>query len=140
MATSKASAKWEGTLREGRGSMKPEHAPEAPFSVSSRFEGGQGSNPEELIGAALAGCYSMALTAALGKAGLASRAVRTSAIVHLDKDGEAFKITKIELSTTADVPGAEKARFEAIAEETKRTCPVSKALSGTQISLKADLA
>ena len=140
MAISKASAQWEGSLREGRGSMKPEHAPEAPFSLSSRFEGGRGSSPEELIGAALAGCFSMALTAALNKEGQNPRAVRTSAVVHLDKDGEGFKVSSIELSTTVEISGLPNEKFQAIAQETKKQCPVSKALAGTQITLQAALA
>src|SRR5215471_5267355 len=140
MSTSKATAQWEGSLREGRGTMKPEHAPEAPFSVSSRFEGGRGSNPEELIGAALSGCFSMALAAALGKAGQSPRKIDTSAIVHLDKKGEGFEISGIELSTVADVTGLSADQFAAIAEETKKSCPVSKALTGTRITLSARLA
>jgi osmotically inducible protein OsmC len=140
MGISKASARWEGSLKDGRGTMKPEHASEAPFSLSSRFEGGKGSNPEELIGAALAGCFSMALSAALGKAGLAATSIDTQAEVHLNKEGEGFKIGAIDLTTRAAVPGLDAAKFESIAQETKRTCPVSKALAGTTINLKASLA
>jgi osmotically inducible protein OsmC len=140
MSISKASARWEGSLKEGRGAMKPEHAEDVPFSLGTRFEGKKGSNPEEMIGAALAGCFSMALTAALGKAGLAPRSVQTSAEVSLDKEGEGFKVTKIALTTTADVPGADRVRFESIAEETKQTCPISRALAGTVIALTASLA
>jgi osmotically inducible protein OsmC len=140
MGTSKASARWEGSLKEGRGVMQPEHAPEAPFSLGSRFEGQKGSNPEELIGAALAGCFSMALSAALGKAGLSPTSIETQAEVHLNKEGDAFKIGAIQLTTKAAVPGLEAAKFEGIAQETKQTCPVSKALAGTTITLKASLA
>ena len=140
MAISKASAQWEGSLREGRGSMRPEHAPEAPFSLSSRFEGGRGSSPEELLGAALAGCFSMALTAALNKEGQNPRAVHTSAVVHLDKEGEAFKVSRIELTTTVELSGLAEEQFQAIAQETKKQCPVSKALAGTQVTLQASLA
>jgi osmotically inducible protein OsmC len=140
MGISKASARWEGSLKDGRGLMKPEHAGEAPFSLSSRFEGGKGSNPEELLGAALAGCFSMALSAALGKAGLSPSAIDTQAQVHLNKEGDGFKIGTIELTTKATVPGVDAAKFEAIAEETKRSCPVSKALAGTTVTLKASLA
>ncbi|HEX4339059.1 MAG TPA: OsmC family peroxiredoxin [Polyangiaceae bacterium] len=139
MAISKASAQWEGSLREGKGAMKPEHAPEAPFSISSRFEGGKGSNPEELLGAALAGCFSMALTASLNKEKLSPRAVRTSATVHLDKEGDAFKISAIELTTSVEIEGLADEKFQAIAQETKKQCPVSKALAGTTITLKASL-
>lgn len=140
MGISKASARWEGSLRDGRGVMKPEHAGEAPFSVTSRFEGGKGSNPEELIGAALAGCFSMALSGALGKAGFAPTSIGTQADVHLNREGEGFKIGGIDLTTRAAVPGIDRAKFESIAEETKRTCPVSKALGGTTVHLKASLA
>jgi osmotically inducible protein OsmC len=139
MSISKASARWEKGLKDGRGVMKPANAGEVPFSVATRFQGERGSNPEEMIGAALAGCFSMALSAALGKAGMNPERIETSADVHLDKDGEAFKIAKIELSTVAKVPGIEAAKFNSIAEETKKSCPVSKALTGTTITLNAKL-
>jgi len=136
---SKAAARWEGELKTGRGVMKPEHGPEAPFSLSSRFEGGRGSNPEEMIGAALAGCFSMALSSALGKADAKPTSIATDALVFLDKDGDGFKISKIELTTQASVQGLDAARFASIAEETKKSCPVSKALAGTTITLAASL-
>jgi len=119
--------------------MKPGHAAEVPFSVATRFEGKDGSNPEEMIGAALAGCFSMALSAALDKAGTPPRSVRTEAVVSLDKDGVGFAISKIDLTTVASVPGLEPSRFELIAQETKESCPVSKALLGTKIGLTARL-
>jgi osmotically inducible protein OsmC len=140
MSISKASARWEGSLKEGRGSMKPAHGSEVPFTVATRFQGAQGSNPEEMIGAALAGCFSMALSAALGKAGLSPQSIDTTADVQLEKEGEGFKIAKIELVTTARVPGTDAAKFAAIADETKKGCPVSKALAATTITLKANLA
>jgi osmotically inducible protein OsmC len=139
MGVSKASAEWKGGFKAGAGTMKPEHAEAAKFSLSSRFEGQQGSNPEELIGAALAGCFSMALTVGLEKAGLAPQGVRTEAEVKLEKQGEGFAITGIALTTTATVPGVDDARFQAIAEETKKGCPVSKALGAVPITLKAAL-
>jgi osmotically inducible protein OsmC len=139
MPISKASAKWEGGLKTGRGAMKPAHGPDVAFSLGTRFEGQPGSNPEEMIGAALAGCFSMALSASLGQAGLEPQTISTTADVSLDKDGAGFKISKIELSTTASVPGLDPAKFQSIAEETKKSCPVSKALAGTSISLKATL-
>jgi osmotically inducible protein OsmC len=139
MGISKASAQWSGGFKTGAGTMKPAHAEAAQFSVSSRFEGQQGSNPEELIGAALAGCFSMALTVGLEKAGLAPQGVRTEAEVKLEKQGEGFAITGIALTTTATVPGVDDARFQSIAEETKKGCPVSKALGAVPITLKASL-
>lgn len=140
MGISKGSARWEGGFKDGKGVMAPEHAPEASFSAGSRFEGQRGSNPEELIGAALAGCFSMALTVALESAGLHPKNVRTSAGVRLEKEGAGFSITAIELTTEASVPGANGEQFQRIAEETKKGCPVSKALAGTRITLKATLA
>lgn len=140
MGISKGSAEWTGGLRDGKGSMKPAHAAEAQFSLASRFEGQPSSNPEELIAAALSGCFSMALTLALEKSGLKPASVHTSAAVRLEKDGEGFSITGIELTTEASVPGVDNDKFQQIAEETKKGCPVSKALAGTKISLKASLA
>jgi osmotically inducible protein OsmC len=139
MSTSKASAQWEGSLKDGRGSMKPENGAEVPFSVATRFEGQKGSNPEEMIGAALAGCFSMALTASLGRAGLAPQSVKTSANVQLDRVEGGFAISRIDLETVAKVPGADAAQFQTVAEETKKSCPVSKALAGTTIALRARL-
>ena len=139
MGISKASGQWEGGLKDGKGSMTPAHGPAAEFSLGSRFEGKPASNPEELLGAALAGCFSMALTLSLEKAGLKPQSVRTTAEVHLDKAGDGFAITTIELATTATVPGVDAAKFAAIAEETKKGCPVSKALAAVKITLKASL-
>jgi osmotically inducible protein OsmC len=138
--TSKASAHWEGSLKEGRGSMKPANASEAPFGLASRFEGQKGSNPEELVGAALAGCFSMALSASLGKAGVTPKSIDTQAVVSLDREGEGFKISKIELTTKVAADGLDAAKFDSIAQETKKNCPVSKALAGTTINLSASLA
>jgi lipoyl-dependent peroxiredoxin len=139
MGISKGSAQWDGGFKEGKGTMKPAHAPEAAFSVGSRFEGQPSSNPEELIGAALAGCFSMALTLGLEKAGLKPRGIKTSADVRLEKQGEGFAITTIDLTTEALIPGADPAKFQSIAEETKKGCPVSKALGGVKINLTASL-
>jgi osmotically inducible protein OsmC len=119
--------------------MKPANAAEAQFGLASRFEGQKGSNPEELIGAALAGCFSMALSASLGKAGLTPKSIDTEAQVQLERDGEGFKIAKIELTTRAAIDGIDAAKFESIAQETKKGCPVSKALAGTTITLSAKL-
>jgi osmotically inducible protein OsmC len=138
MGISKASAKWEGKIMTGHGTMKPAHGADVPFSVKTRMMGEAGSNPEEMIGAALSGCFSMALSAALGDAGVENPVINTSADVHLDKDGPGFKISSIELTTvvTAAIDGE---KFQAIAAETKKQCPVSKALAGTTITLKASL-
>lgn len=136
---SKSAAQWSGPFRTGRGTMKPEHGTEEPFSVTSRFEGGRGTNPEEMIGAALAGCFSMALSAALGQGGHEPETIDTSATVSLDKDGAGYTITKIALTTRAKVPGIDAAGFATIAEATKKACPVSKALAATTITLDAAL-
>ena len=105
MSTSQANARWEGSLKEGKGVMKPANGPDVPFTLGTRFAGEKGSNPEEMIGAALAGCFSMALSAALGKAGISPKTIQTSAAVQLDKEGDGFKISSIALTTNADVPG-----------------------------------
>lgn len=140
MSISKATAAWSGGLKNGKGTMKPAHGAEETFTLGSRFEGQPQTNPEEMIGAALAGCFSMALTVALETAGLAPAQVKTSADVKLEKVGDGFSITGITLSTQATVPGLDDARFQAIAEATKKGCPVSKALAGTTITLAATLA
>jgi osmotically inducible protein OsmC len=140
MATRTGSAIWEGTLKQGKGTVKlGSGAFEGPYSFSSRFEEGKGTNPEELIGAAEAGCYSMALSANLEKAGHPAKRISTMATVKLEMVEGAPKITTIDLKTEADVPGVDKAKFNEIAEQTKTGCPVSKALAGTQINLDAKL-
>ncbi|NUP05471.1 MAG: OsmC family peroxiredoxin [Polyangiaceae bacterium] len=140
MGISKASAEWNGTLTSGKGVMKPAHAPEVPYSLGSRFEGKPGSNPEELIGASLAGCFSMALSVGLEKAGATPKSIRTTADVKLDKDGEGFTITSIALTTNVVADGIDDATFQTVAEATKKGCPVSKALASVpNLSLKATL-
>ena len=140
MATRTAEAVWQGDLMEGNGTMKlGSGAYEGPYSFQSRFEEGSGTNPEELVGAAHAGCYSMALSAGLGKAGFKAERIHTKATVTLGKVGEAFRITKIHLETEATVPGIEPAAFQEHAEATKTGCPVSAALAGTEITLDARL-
>ena len=138
MPISNANATWEGTLKAGRGTMKPAHASDIPFSLGTRFEGQPGSNPEEVIGAALAGCFSMALSLGLEKAGMTPQSIRSSAKVHLDKDGEGFAIPKIELTTEVRATGGDDAKFKAVADETKKQCPVSKLLRA-EITLDAKL-
>ena len=141
MGISKATAQWDGDIKSGRGVMKPAHAGEIPFTLGSRFEGQPASNPEELIGAALAGCFSMALSLGLEKAGTKPQTIRTTADVKLDKDGEGFTITSIALSTEVSAPGLDDAKFQEIAAATKKACPVSKALGGVaSITLQAKLA
>ena len=137
MAVRSSSAEWKGTLKEGAGTMKVgSGAWEGPFTYASRFESGKGTNPEELVGAAHAGCFSMFLAALLTDAGFTPRRVRTTATVHL---GEGPTITLIELSTEAEVPGLDEAAFRTHAEKAKSGCPVSKALAGPKITLKAKL-
>src|SRR5207249_1321329 len=109
------------------------------YSFGSRFEERTGTNPEELIGAAHAGCFSMALSGVLGKAGHEPEAIDTTARVHLDKDGDGFSITTIELSTEARVPGLSEEELQRHAEDAKRNCPVSRALEGVVIELDAKL-
>jgi osmotically inducible protein OsmC len=133
-----ASARWEGNLREGKGTMKFGSF-EGPYSFPSRFESGPGTNPEELIGAAHAGCFSMALSGELTKAGFTPRRIQTTAKVYIEPVEGGFGITRIELSTEAEIPGIDQARFLMHAENAKRGCPVSKALTGTKISLEARL-
>ena len=140
MAKRTASAVWEGTLKDGKGRVKlGSGAFEGQYSFASRFEEGAGTNPEELIGAAHAGCFSMALAAGLTRAGLNPTRINTTASVSLEKVGEAFKITTIELTTEAEVPNIEEAAFLEQAETAKKNCPVSQALAGTNIKLNAKL-
>jgi osmotically inducible protein OsmC len=140
MATRKAEAVWEGNLREGGGRVKlGSGAYEGPYSFRSRFEEGTGTNPEELIAAAHAGCFSMALSAGLTKAGYTARRIHTTASVSLEQAGEGFRITRIQLDTEAEVPRLDEKAFQQQAEAAKSGCPVSVALAGTEISLRARL-
>jgi len=136
-----ADARWEGSLQEGKGQMRlASGAFEGAYSFASRFEEGTGTNPEELIAAAHAGCFSMALTASLGRAGHNPQSVETTAKVHLERTDEGFRIKRIDLTTTANVPGLDDAAFQEIADTAKRTCPVSVALGGVgEITLDASL-
>jgi len=140
MPVRNAEAVWEGDLKSGKGSMKlGSGAFEGAYSFMTRFERAPGTNPEELIGAAHAGCFSMALSAGLGKAGFAPQRIHTTAKVYLEKVGEGFKITRIELDTTARIPNIDEATFREHAENAKKGCPVSQALAGTDIQLQATL-
>ena len=136
-----ASAEWKGNLKEGKGVMKmASGAYEGPYSFASRFESGTGTNPEELIAAAHAGCFSMALSAGLGKAGFTPNSVKTTATVTLDKLGEGMGIVRIDLDCAADVPGIDEKAFMEQAEGAKKGCPISKALAAVpEITLKAKL-
>ena len=135
-----AEAVWEGDLQGGKGSMRfGSGAFDGQYSFSSRFEEGAGTNPEELIAAAEAGCFSMALAGALGRAGHPPKRVHTVAKVHLEKAEVGFHIPHIELETEAEVPGIDDADFLRLAEETKTNCPVSKLLMGAEITLIAKL-
>jgi osmotically inducible protein OsmC len=135
-----AEAQWEGSLQKGTGVMRlGGGAYEGPYSFSSRFEDGNGTNPEELIAAAHAGCFSMALSGALGRAGHDPTRVHTTADVHLEKQEAGFRIVRIDLRTEAEVPGIDAAQFEEIAQTAKATCPVSVALAGPEITLTAKL-
>jgi osmotically inducible protein OsmC len=141
MPERKAEAQWEGSLQDGKGTMRfGSGAFEGAYSFSSRFEDGSGTNPEELIAAAHAGCFSMALSGALGRAGHPPERVSTTANVHLERQEAGFRITRIDLVTEASVPGLEDTPFQEIAETAKRTCPVSVVLAGADISLRASLA
>lgn len=140
MATRNGSAIWEGTLKGGKGTMKLGSGTyEGPYSFSSRFEEGTGTNPEELIGAAEAGCFSMALSSNLEKAGHPAKRISTKATVKLEMVDGGPRITTIDLECEAEVPGIDSAKFQEQAELTKKKCPVSVALSATPINLKAKL-
>jgi osmotically inducible protein OsmC len=141
MPTRRAEAEWKGNLAEGQGSLKVgSGAFSGPYSFKSRFEDGQSAtNPEELIGAAHAGCFTMAITAALSRNGITATRIHTEADVKLEKVGDAFSITEINLNTEAEIPGIDDATFQTYANNAKQGCPVSKALAGTKINLTAKL-
>jgi osmotically inducible protein OsmC len=141
MAVRTSDAEWRGDLRHGQGTMRlGSGAFEGAYSFPSRFEEGAGTNPEELIAAAHAGCFSMALAAGLSRAGHPPTRIHTRARVHLEREGEGFAITRIELETEGRVPGLAAADFQTHAEAAKKSCPVSKALAGPTITLRATLA
>ncbi|MDX3904571.1 MAG: OsmC family protein [Pigmentiphaga sp.] len=135
-----ASAVWQGGIKDGKGTLKTESGvlDNTPYSFHTRFEDGKGTNPEELIGAAHAGCFSMALSAELGKAGMTADSIETTATVTLDKSSDGFSITAIHLDVVAAIPGAAQAAFEAAANAAKSGCPVSKVLNA-QITMDARL-
>ncbi|WP_313238888.1 OsmC family protein [Stutzerimonas kunmingensis] len=135
-----ASAVWQGGLKDGKGTISTQSGAlkDNPYGFNTRFEDTPGTNPEELIGAAHAGCFSMALSMMLGQAGLTAERIDTRAEVTLDKDGEGFSITAIDLILKARIPGADDAQFQQIANQAKEGCPVSKVLNA-RISLNATL-
>ena len=135
-----ASAVWQGGLKDGKGQISTESdaLKQAPYGFNTRFEGTPGTNPEELIGAAHAGCFSMALSMMLGEAGFTPERIDTHAEVSLDKQADGFAITAVHLTLKATVPGASEAQFQEIANKAKAGCPVSKVLNAT-ISLDATL-
>lgn len=141
MTTSQASATWEGKLKDGKGSFRAGSSSfNGPFSFATRFEGKKGTNPEELIAAAHAACFSMALSAGLEKAGKPASRVETTAACTIDMVNGAPTITKMELKVRGKVPGLDQSAFQRAADEAKRGCPVSRALAGIpQITLDAKL-
>lgn len=140
MPTRNATARWEGDLKQGKGTMSlPSMDFEGPYTRASRFEDGEGTNPEELIGAAHAGCFSMFLSGVLSKNDHPPTSIETTANVTVEVTDDGPAITSIELVTEAEVPGIDESTFRDYVEESKAGCPVSKALAGTDISVKATL-
>lgn len=135
-----ASAAWSGGLKDGKGTVSTDTGVlrDAPYGFRSRFEDGAGTNPEELLGAAHAGCYTMALAAGLEQAGFTATRIDTKAVVTLDKDGDGFAITTVDLTNRTKAPGIDAATFDKIAKATKEGCPVSKVLKA-KITLDAQL-
>ena len=134
------SAVWQGGIKDGKGaiSTKSGAMKDYPYGFASRFEGKPGTNPEELIGAAHAGCFTMALSLILGEAGLTAESMETTAEVTLDKEGDGYAITAVHLTLKGKVPGADQAKFEELAGKAKAGCPVSKLLNAT-ITMDASL-
>jgi lipoyl-dependent peroxiredoxin len=141
MPVRKGHGEWKGDLKRGSGTLGTESGilEGVPYSFSSRFESGRGTNPEELLGAAHAACYSMALAAAISGAGFKVNSIKTEDSVHIDKQGDIFAITRIDISTEASIEGIDESAFQKLAEDTKKGCPVSKALSYIPMSLSAKL-
>ena len=140
MSTTSGSAVWQGGIKDGKGAISTKSGAlhDAPYGFASRFEGKPGTNPEELIGAAHAGCFTMALSLMLSEAGLTADQMNTQADVTLEKQGEGFSITAVHLTLKAKVPGTDAAQFKEIADKAKSGCPVSK-LMNAKITLDASL-
>jgi osmotically inducible protein OsmC len=136
-----ASAAWHGGLKDGKGTISTQSGTlkDAQYSFSTRFENGVGTNPEELIAAAHAGCFTMALSAQLGEANFRPDSVETTAVVTLDKTAEGPTVTKIHLTTRAKVPNIERAKFDEVAKKAKEGCPISRLLKAAEITLDAQL-
>ena len=136
------SAVWKGGLKDGKGTVSTQSGvlKDAQYSFGTRFENGIGTNPEELIGAAHAGCFSMALSAQLGEAKMTAESINTTATVTLEKTDAGFTVTKIHLDVTAKIPGADKAAFETAANNAKAGCPISRLLKAAEITMTAKLA
>ncbi len=140
MPTRTATAEWNGSLRDGNGTMNMQSGSyEGPYSFQSRFKEGEGTNPEELIGAAHAGCFSMQLSGLLGARDVTPESVRTEAQVEVSKVEGGFGITKIHLTSRVKAPGLDESTFQEVAQAAKETCPVSQALRAVDISLDASL-
>jgi lipoyl-dependent peroxiredoxin len=140
MPVRKGSAEWKGSLAEGSGELRTASGVvDASYTAAARFETDEGTNPEELIGAAHAACFSMALAAGLSRAGHVPDSIRTEARVHLEKGDSGFSVTKIELSTEGRVPGISEEAFREHAEGAKAGCPISRALAAVDIRLEARL-
>src|SRR4051812_38311030 len=141
MPTTSGSAKWQGGIKDGKGAISTKSGAlnNYPYGFASRFEGKPGTNPEELIGAAHAGCFTMALSAQLGEAGITAQEMNTQADVTLEKVPDGFAITKIHLTLRAKIPGTDNAKFQELAAKAKAGCPVSKVLKAAEITLDAAL-
>lgn len=137
----KGSAVWKGGLKDGKGTVSTESGAlrDQQYSFGTRFENGAGTNPEELIGAAHAGCFSMAFSAQLGEAGMKAERIETTATVTLEKTEAGMTVTAIHLDVSAEVPGADPAKFQTAAENAKKGCPISRLLSAATITMDAKL-
>ena len=135
------SAKWTGGLKEGKGHVSTQTGvlSDQPYGFNTRFEGGNGTNPEELIGAAHAACFAMALSMGLEGEGLTAEKIHAKSTVSLEEVDGGFAITKVHVVVTASIPGADASTFQEIAEATKQGCPVSKVLTGAEITMEASL-
>lgn len=140
MPVRRAEAIWHGSFKDGHGHMQfGEGEFEVDYSAGSRFEEDPGGNPEQLLGAAHAGCFSMALASGLSKAGFPPGEIHTTAEVHLDKTEAGWTVTRIQLTTEAEVPGIKEAEYQELAQNAKQNCPVSRALGSVEIGLDARL-